>query len=302
MSKIIIVAPPYSPFSHGICVMHALYVTLLRLGFESYMVFYSEDSDGNYSLHKAVDRRFYSPEAPTFIPPIKDKYNIYEFAEDAIVIYPEIITNNLLHSRYVIRYFLNRSGAINGRTVLMDTTDYIVAFDALYHENPHDILCLPPVVSWLEDCDYANQKYYDVIYYGKGPKYTTCTNSFRAIEISRTWPTSKTQLRSLLRYSRFFYTWDIVSATTLDAIASNVIPIHLTELPYERRDLERSIVPPFHIWAGITHLEILKKANCFDLFLKYKNFCRNTIDGNISGFDASVSAVLGRAIRHFSNR
>jgi hypothetical protein len=100
------------------------------------------------------------------------------------------------------------------------STDFLIAFSPIYLENPNAILFKPPIDSVMSDDGAAEfrSRTLDLTFLGKGSKYTDCFLVDGTVELSKGWPRTKAELASLLRSTRYLYTWDCHSAVNMDAI------------------------------------------------------------------------------------
>jgi hypothetical protein len=79
----------------------------------------------------------------------------------------------------------------------------------------------------------------DLTYFGKGPQFTECFKIPDTLVLSRKWPEDKNQLGILLRQCRYFFTWDAVTQTNLDAVACGAVPVLLHDRQMDYDELSR---------------------------------------------------------------
>jgi hypothetical protein len=113
--KYYIWSPDYDPHSGGIMALHRLAHNLGQLGEDCYL----------------ITNRI----NPKFKTKILNPYKMFELQnEDAILIYPEIISGNPLKGKQVIRWILNTPGAIGGDGNYEDR-DLIFKFNEFFQVN-----------------------------------------------------------------------------------------------------------------------------------------------------------------------
>ncbi len=158
---------------------------------------------------------------------------------DGIVIYPEVVPDNFLRARRVVRWLLNRPGYINGAQIDFGPEDYVVAWsriidahkpilnfqisnDGLFH--PHD---LP-------------EKQGDLFYLGKGdPQARVPALEQGKTEITREWPEDHRHLADTLRRSRTVLSYDTLSGVNYEATLCGTLCVIIPNGPYTRADLAR---------------------------------------------------------------
>jgi hypothetical protein len=225
----IVLAPAFNAHSAGIRVMHTLCNELNECGRIAYLMFYRfrpdrtgidvyvPDGDSEYyKLHTSIPR----------LPACSDIGRFRDLIDTAYVIYPEVVAGNPLNSRRVVRYVLN-SPAANGYPMREDKDDYIVAFSSVFWPNPHYIATIvfeEPLFN-DENSRPALERTMDCTYIGKGVTFGDCFRLQGSVLIERNWPADKESLSIMLRNTRYFYTWDLVSQTNVDALLCGAIPV-----------------------------------------------------------------------------
>lgn len=141
----------------------------------------------------------------------------------AIVIYPEVITNNPLNAQKVVRYLLNKEAAIDGKPIEWGANDFSIAFSKLY-KNDCDVLFYPIVD--LETTTNRNEpRQYNSFYIGKGNKYAVCPPLPDCQEI--TIQTSREEYLDILNKSKILFTYDSLTGINLDAALCGAMPYFL---------------------------------------------------------------------------
>ena len=202
----VIHTPPYTQSSQGVRVLHELSDDINSIGFDCIVI------------------------------PIGAKYSPLD--PDTIAIYPEVISGNPLKASRIVRYFLNREGYCGGVSVNASPKDYLLAYLPIYHPAPHGLLTKLFQIPIDLTIPFQNRSL-DATYIGKGSLYRSdCFVIPGSIEVTRNFPSSKSEYYDLLKKIRYFYTWDVCSATVADAIFLGAIPIFLYEHPYRIEEFE----------------------------------------------------------------
>jgi hypothetical protein len=221
----VVCAPPYSDKSAGCVMLHDLCDGLVRLGHKAHIALMI-----NGGLNHSNDATHYKS-GHLWTPWPDERMDAYVpfLQSDAIVVYPEIISGNPLGAKNIARYFLNKSGAISGVPVDVQETDYVIAYSRSYYSNPKQLLyriACPDTFHDRDTAHFADRKL-DLSYVGKGAFYTACGKVRNTTEITRDWPAEKADLLGLLRSCRYFFSWDDLSGTNLDAALCGAVPVLL---------------------------------------------------------------------------
>lgn len=198
--KFIVVAPPYHAKSAGIVIMHELCDSLNRLGHTASIIL-SVNSNGFTSPN---EERFFGP--GLLRHEIDTDNEFHSFIDDGIVIYPEIITGNPVGGRRVVRYLLNREGAIGGNSMEASEKDFILSFSKSFHDNANAYLTKVsrhPIFN-SDNSKPTAERTLDLTYIGKGNNYEQCFVVKDTLEITRLWPKSREELAILFKQTRFF--------------------------------------------------------------------------------------------------
>lgn len=234
--KFVIATRPYNPKSQGCVLLHKLTNTLNVVGYQATPVFF--DGHGTETRWYLSDKKdFYCPHY--IYKTFTDIKSFEKFKEGAIVIYPEIVSGNPLGGDYVVRYMLNREGFIKqGVLIQPSPNDFFLSHSYHYYNKPNFHLFNYNGDQLFNDQNTENfyKRKQDLTYIGKGSKYTTCFVIKNTTEITRTWPENKSELANLLKKSRYFYTWDSLSATTIDALLCGSFPIYMTHSPMTKKE------------------------------------------------------------------
>jgi hypothetical protein len=258
----IVVAPAYDHRSAGIRVLHNLCNELNLCGHVAHLIFYRFiQGAGGLEFFTPADDRGYCSQLE-HIPRLPGSTDISMFRaliDDGVVVYPEVLQGNPLNAARVVRYVLNTPAA-NGRPMLEGTGDFIVSFNSKYWPNPHAIASMffdEPVFN-DHDTRPALQRTMDCTYVGKGVSYGECFRIPGSVSITRNWPEDKEGLATLLRNTRYFFTWDVNSQTNVDAILCGAIIVVPRWAPFTPDIFETDFGPvPYaesHIDNGIIRI------------------------------------------------
>jgi hypothetical protein len=91
-------------------------------------------------------------------------------------------------------------------------------------------------------------------YIGKGHEYADCHLVPDTLLIERDWPRDKQQLALLLRQCKYFYSWDCLSATNIDAVLCGAVPVLMQDKQLPRAvvdSLEMGAFPPITYEPGM---------------------------------------------------
>ncbi len=197
-----IIAPPYTELSSGIRVLHYLCHILNRRGYEAY-VSTTATRDGL--------RTPYLSEAV--------KFRHRREGREPIVVYPEVVKGNPLGARHVVRYLLNTPGYLGGDETF-DPEEFILQYREEFVPEtmtPDCALFLPPSdlsvfnTDGVDDAKRSGVCFYVNRY--KGPMEAVPDG---AIELSRRFPRSLSELGALFKSVELLYTYEF-SSITLEA-------------------------------------------------------------------------------------
>lgn len=230
----IVVAPPYQRRLAGVRVLHELCDGLNRCGHVAYLLCSRFHADLAAECYVPRDDELAAdltsiPRLPAGTGPD----SLRELVDAAIVIYPEVVAGNPLRAGRVVRYVLNHPGS-NGYPMMHGERDYIVAFQPMFWPQPHAVATLLFEEPLFNDAGTrpARERGLDCTYVGKGARFGACPKVPGTVQVERDWPADKDGLAALLRGTRYFYTWDVVSQTNLDALCCGAVPVILRLAPF----------------------------------------------------------------------
>ena len=205
--KFTVVTPSYRRNSGGVWILHFLCSQLNALGHKATVYIYTNDQITNFGNEIGHD-------------------------PDAIVIYPEVVTNNPLNAKKVVRYLLNKEAAIDGKPIEWGKNDFPLSYSKLYKDC--DTLFYP-----IADTDIVNKnelRQYNSYYVGKGSKYAICPPLPGCQEITTSTP--REEYIAILNKSKIMFTYDTLTSTNLDAALCGAIHYFLLEPAKNLKDAE----------------------------------------------------------------
>ncbi len=234
--RFLIASPRYDHQIGGVMLLHQLCDMLNRQGFEAAMVLYG-GSPPHYNWAYSNLAELYHPRHQRVELSMDNvDQSVRDFLEHGVIIYPERVTGNPLGASRVIKYLLYK----DEKYVRETPSEYLLSFSKLFHANPDGYLFKP----FSDDNLHANgarhwsERSMDLTYFGKGPQFTECFRIPQTLVLSRKWPEDKNQLGILLRQCRYFFTWDAVTQTNLDAVACGAVPVMLHDLQMGRQEMD----------------------------------------------------------------
>lgn len=273
--KFLIAARPYNHQSFGVVCLHKLRQQLLDLGHDAEIIFLTGDGK-NCEWGFSDDPKFYQPNASQII--IKDvKEYLKEVRKEGFIVYPEIVNGNPLGGRNVVRYLLNREGALKPWGMDASNRDFFLVHSIKFRDKFNYALFNVPSINWLDEdsLETFEKRSIDVTYLGKGQKFGFDKIIKNTLEITRQWPNTQQQLRLLLSKTRFFFTFDPLTATSLDAILCGAIPCVFYSDKFDTTSIEDMEIPVFSAYAKLN-----------------KNFEVEKIDFNIKSFRETRQEII----------
>lgn len=240
MHDFVVVAPPYSSRSGGVMVLHDLCQALNRSGFRAGMVFVhgGNAQEQNFQYAISNDPAHYREGGDYCF--FKDNKEALEAVAGGTVIYPDLVVGNPLGAAKVVRYVLNFNASDFAG-------DFVLAFSKIYTDRQDHVLFKPFHYSGFssEGSLHWTQRTLDLTYIGKGEAFTDCHRLPGTILVERDYPRDKEQLALLLRQCRFFYSWDCVSATNIDALMCGAVPVLLHDKQISRAQINQMEIGKF---------------------------------------------------------
>lgn len=207
--KIGICAPPYTPRSAGISVLHFLTSELRAYGFDAYIIPFPPSSP--FNLNSRLN-------TPLCINAAHGGFE--ELQNEWVVLYPEVVPGNPIGAKRVVRYLLNFEGAFGGVGMNAAPTDIFLTYSRLFHPTA-PVLCYPvfdaDLVVRARHVSPSVTRTKKAFYIGKGVINGPCAEIPDAVQITRGWPSSKSELHDLLQSVDVFYSYDWLTSLALDA-------------------------------------------------------------------------------------
>ena len=298
----IVLAPAYDHRSAGVRVMHSLCEELNLCGHTAHLIlyqfragvagpsFYTPAGDSAYcAQHRHIVR----------LPASNDIEQFRALIDDAYVVYPEVIQANPLKATRVVRYVLNYPAA-NGYPMLEEKQDFIVSFLRDYWRNPNFLATLVHDEPLFNDVDTrpAQDRTMDCTYIGKGLQLGDCFKIPGSVHIDRNWPADKESLAIMLRNTRYFLTWDLISQINTDALFCGAIPVVLRLAPFTSAIFDTDFGP---VPYAQSHMEngVLKVAYDADEFESMRRRYIGAYKAVARGRTQTVRRLAAGIERHF---
>ncbi|MBR8229843.1 hypothetical protein KDX05_16140 [Burkholderia vietnamiensis] len=304
----IICAPLYLTFkSNGVLALARLAQAIEKAGRSAYVCTY-QFVDGRESI-LGIDYDTYEPKndaerqiVDEVLRAVRtfDLKMLKDFSQRRIdecyVVYPEVMVNNALNARNVIRYFLNKDNP--ARPVNVGERDFILTHSKVMHPNPHHVSYFGDVNPLFHSNGTypAEHRQMDITYIGKGALYGAPEVVPGTVLITREWPASKEQLAIMLRNCRFFYTADACSNLNVEALACGAIPAFMDNGPWRDEEIDGAEPGKFpRLYAGIEAGE-----DFYARFEEARAQYFENLRGYIDGWDAGAAEMIEKVDRHFA--
>lgn len=168
---------------------------------------------------------------------------------DVIVIYPETVSKNILKANRVIRYFGNKDGILRPGIEYKGGNERIftISHSKIFCHQTSYILFFPHVdAAFLGPSELPTQaRTLTLTYVGKGSLYQDKTPIVPgSVEVTRFWPSQKGQLATMLRHSKFLFTYDHWSNVNLEAVMCGAIPVFIGKDPWTPFNIDNAELGP----------------------------------------------------------
>jgi hypothetical protein len=185
LRKFIIAAPAYTEIHGGVVALHRLCDRLNAAGYEAY-------------IHPTGPS---SNVRPGWLTPLRRGRTF----DDAVIIYPEVISGNPFTARRVVRWLLNRPAWFTGEDIDSGHGDLIVTFNHQIDPNVPmlEVPLIDPTIFFPKDVPGSG----GLLWIGKGVLPPDFDRSNITL-ITNDWPATKPQLASLLRSASLLYSCD----------------------------------------------------------------------------------------------
>ena len=212
MKPYLIWTPNYSHYSGGIETLHLLCHHLNRLGQEAYVNCDKRNPDWN----------------TPFILDSKRK------KEECIVVYPEIVTDNPLEAKDIVRYVLNRPGLLGGNTTYNKNEKVFTYFKNFYPQADEDHTIYMPFIDRKIFKDKKGKREGGCYYLGKS-RNAVAPENMVGLDLIK--GLSKEELADLFNRKEVFYTCDSMTALSLEANMCGCYTVIIPDGQYTREQV-----------------------------------------------------------------
>jgi hypothetical protein len=219
----VLVAPDYTEAHGGVVAIHRLCDRLNVLGYRAYL-----EPIGEHGTIR-----------PGWTTPLRRGRRL----DDAVAIYPEIVTGNLLGAPRVVRWLLNRPGWFTGLPMDEDPDDLVVTFDPqIAADRP--VLRVPlidPTMFFPKDRPGRGK----LLWIGKGRLPDDFDRSGTTL-ITASWPSDRAALARLLRGADVLYSCDWLTSIIDEALLCGTPVVLIGEQGWSREEV---LLRPGMIWG-----------------------------------------------------
>jgi tetratricopeptide (TPR) repeat protein len=173
--RYVIVAPPYQHNSAGIRVLYDLQKWLVRAGYDAMICTWFQG------------------------------YPIDAFADD-IVVYPEVAPGNILQAKRIVRFIMNTPGKLGYGEKTYAPNELLVAYNPQLAPYSDGLVLQVPSTEGFFHPNSVLPRDKDAFYVGKGQNLQA--HPAHCVEITKTFPATRTALGELLRSVHTLYTYD----------------------------------------------------------------------------------------------
>lgn len=236
--RFLIASPRYNHQTAGVMVLHELCDMLNRQGYEAAIALFGGTGPHFHWAFSNSPEYYHPQHQRTHIPFDNANDAIREFLQDGVVIYPDLVPDNPLAGSRVVRFLLYKNHSYQPQ----GPHELLLSFSRMFHDHPHAQLFKTFISPELfaTGSRHWSERTLDITYTGKGANFAACHRIPGTLALSRIWPEDKEQLGALLRQCRYFFSWDSVSQTNIDALACGAIPVLLQEQQATRAEIDSS--------------------------------------------------------------
>ena len=214
LDTFVVVAPDYTESHAGVVALHRLCDRLNAIGYQAFI----------HPIGRREETR------PGWLTPLWRGRSL----RDAVVVYPEIVTGNLLGAERVVRWLLNRPARLTGSEMEERPSDLLVSFSSQVSRE-HPILSLPlvdPDLFFPKDMPGEG----GLLWVGKGtlpPDFDRSTTTL----ITDRWPRSRRRLGQVLRGADVLYTCDWLTTLIDEALMCGTPVVLVGDQDWDGDDL-----------------------------------------------------------------
>jgi hypothetical protein len=196
LRRFVIAAPDYTEIHGGVVALHRLCDRLNAVGCEAFIE----------PLGEAIGITH-----PHWRSPLWRGRNL----DDAVVVYPEIVTGNPLGARRVVRWLLNRPAWFTGSPMDEHPDDLVITFDQQIAPGYHELRLplIDPNRFFPKDVPGRGA----LLWIGKGELPADFDRSETTL-VTGTWPAPRAQLAARLRSADVLYTCDWLTSVIGEAL------------------------------------------------------------------------------------
>ena len=288
---IYICAPVYRKNSNGVRILYELSEMIRRQGFSSLVLCYEEETKNSTEYVLPIPSRY-----SKYRIQLGSNFCNYRIRDEYIVIYSEIISDNPLQAKNVVRYLLNRPSYITGHSVNYGRNDYLISYSLLVDSNLPQMFILNDDRTYFHPRNFYEKDDLVCIYYGKvidpnirDPKLKSLINKFKQkIIITREFPQTRKELGELLRRSRLLVSLDPISNITYEATLCGTPSLIVDDI-FGFSNQEFNI--PLH---GVIHDAAQYDEAIKDVQLAFEEY-ENALKNN----QTNVSLCISSIVKHF---
>jgi hypothetical protein len=251
---------------------------------------YYDKSGGRQALHRfafelsQAGQEVYSStphQADRWRIPYADRSKIEQLAaQGGIAVYPEIVYGNPFATRTVVRWELNRRGAMGG-PLAYEPTDLIYGYSRVFGNYDDDKILYLQFYNLDIMVDKKLPRVGRVYYVGKGTSTPRIPETEGATEITKHRPRKKGDLAQLFQTSSLFICYDAVTALIDEALLCGcpvvVVPGHISYDDFYKSDSSRRGVA----WGMAGAAEAAATVDSLymreKVYKNYDNFKKNII-------------------------
>lgn len=277
----------YVSYSYGIQIEYEFIAILRKLGYEAYNLVFDQ-----VLLDMEVPDKY------------KDQLVInldqsFKIRDDDICIYTDVISDNPLNAKQVVRYLLNRPYTLTGDGVKYGSTDFIIAYSGLVSDTLQKCFILRDEIDLFNQIRVSSHdKSKLVLYFGKVELDRIVENyhcvkeivkGFHTVEvITREVPSSRTETLKLISDASLLISFDPLTNLNYEATLLGV-PVYIF------KDTYGVITNHFFKYYGITDDKSSIQSVAEEVSLSWFQYTEW-----LSDQEEKVHNVIKEILKHFS--
>jgi len=226
----------------------------------------------------------------------------------SIVLYPERILGNPLNAPFVVRYFGNKEGFLNGGLAInRSVSDFVLSHSRILHPNPDAVLffsAVNPLFRGQGGIPFS-ERTVNLTYVGKAHLYGGVCEIENTRLITRDDPSTKEELAELLGKSRFVFFFDSLTQLMVETIVSGAIPVIVSYYPYREDEVDSIETGPIPR-ASLQDIEAsggnidFKEPAMLERYLKQRDEYLQRLDAAERNYSKSAADFIEKVEMHFS--